>query len=882
MLLALVAAVHAPVVFGGKSYAPSGLQPHGLVDGAAYGYEGRTPVNTFNVDLSTPAWYEWPVNRTVGDIYRSGELPLWNPYQGAGAPLAADYSTRAFFPYQVIEDLAPPAWWDFFMLGRPLVAGLFTFLFLSTLGLAFPAAMAGAVLYIFSGVFTWFINLEQMTNVAMALPVLVYSAELLAGRGTARRVAFAGASVALVVLGGQPEVAFYALALGASWFVFRVLSLHRGEPKTAVFSTLKAIGALAVGLALSSPLILPFIEYVEAGFTLHHGGAGVGVEFVSNWKKFIGVVVPAATALPADPAALPGVLFEGEGGNFYRLFATKGSWDYLGGYTGVVALFLAACGVVLPLAGGRGGREGASGRPGLLGAAIFLTAFAAIVILKNFGVRPFLWLGHLPLFERVWSPRWAGPAWVFALASAGALGVEAVSSAGAVRARRALGWVFVISVLLYAAFPLAGALNAAVNREAFGPVTAPYVAPAVLVSTIAGLVFLVLAFLFARGAAARGGAGSAMVVLMAAELWWAVPRGYGEAWLYLKPLPLAAALAAAVFIYLGARRAAPAAAAVFVVSFLAIDLSAPAGLPGRHDPFAEPPYVRLLRERGPEGFRVMGGYGVMMPNYAGAVGFADLRHINALLPPSFWTIRYGRLTTPVEGEDTESGSLWFTGLSKHVVVRRSKEAGLYFATVARGIEEDIKAHLPWYSIMGVRYILMPSWFGREGPGGGESGGGLDLPLVYDDEVRVFENPGAMPRAFVVYPDVGGSSLADYLGPGGGVTPAVIREYTANTVTIEAAAGEGGKGGRALLVLTDLFWPGWEARVDGKAAGVYVVGGAFRGVFLTEGAHTVEFRYRPRSFSVGMVLFFGGALAAIALAVPWRRLRVHRPGGRDGA
>jgi hypothetical protein len=99
--LALISALYAPVVFGGKSLQPALYQPHGVVQGWPYGYEGRKPVNTFNVDLATPAYYEWPVNKLIGDIYKTGSLPLWNPYQAAGTPLAADYSTRAFFPYLI-------------------------------------------------------------------------------------------------------------------------------------------------------------------------------------------------------------------------------------------------------------------------------------------------------------------------------------------------------------------------------------------------------------------------------------------------------------------------------------------------------------------------------------------------------------------------------------------------------------------------------------------------------------------------------------------------------------------------------------------------------------------------------------------------------------
>ena len=53
---------------------------------------------------------------------------------------------------------------------------------------------------------------------------------------------------------------------------------------------------------------------------------------------------------------------------------------------------------------------------------------------------------------------------------------------------------------------------------------------------------------------------------------------------------------------------------------------------------------------------------------------------------------------------------------------------------------------------------------------------------------------------------------------------------------------------ALLVLTDLHFPGWEARVDGKEAKLERVDYLLRGVMLPPGRHRVEFLYRPASWT----------------------------------
>ena len=68
----------------------------------------------------------------------------------------------------------------------------------------------------------------------------------------------------------------------------------------------------------------------------------------------------------------------------------------------------------------------------------------------------------------------------------------------------------------------------------------------------------------------------------------------------------------------------------------------------------------------------------------------------------------------------------------------------------------------------------------------------------------------------------------------------------------------------ILVLADLAYPGWRARVDGKPSPLLRADGYLRAVALPAGAHRVEFRYRPVSFAAGAVL----TLAALAILLRW--------------
>ena len=57
---------------------------------------------------------------------------------------------------------------------------------------------------------------------------------------------------------------------------------------------------------------------------------------------------------------------------------------------------------------------------------------------------------------------------------------------------------------------------------------------------------------------------------------------------------------------------------------------------------------------------------------------------------------------------------------------------------------------------------------------------------------------------------------------------------------------------------------WIATVDGQPAETVMIGGAMVGVLVTEGYHTVEFRYRNDSFALGWKITLGCALIFAAL------------------
>ncbi|MCL4359644.1 YfhO family protein [Patescibacteria group bacterium] len=98
--------------------------------------------------------------------------------------------------------------------------------------------------------------------------------------------------------------------------------------------------------------------------------------------------------------------------------------------------------------------------------------------------------------------------------------------------------------------------------------------------------------------------------------------------------------------------------------------------------------------------------------------------------------------------------------------------------------------------------------------------------------------------------------------------ATIRLYTPNSIEITTRAT-----GSTLLVLSDTYYPGWRAAVDGHETPIYRADYAFRAIRIDGGTHSVRFFYAPDSFRYGVYL----SLVSIVVACTLFLVRSRRYG-----
>jgi hypothetical protein len=250
LLLAVVTLLLWPLVFAGRAPLPDYL-------GWFAPWSGQTVHTAWN-----PLWYDslgqyWPWRCLLHTGWGRGELPLWNPYQFGGCPLAANGQSALFYP---------PNWLCFGLLPvalgfRLTAAGHLWWAAAGAWWLARQlrcrraAALVAGLCFGLSGFLVTWLTLPTLISSAAWLPWAVGCVERARATGRVRWGVASGACLGLSALAGHPQIFYYvALATGA-------VGLARLLPRR--WPALLGCGVAAALTA--APALLPVLELAPHG-----------------------------------------------------------------------------------------------------------------------------------------------------------------------------------------------------------------------------------------------------------------------------------------------------------------------------------------------------------------------------------------------------------------------------------------------------------------------------------------------------------------------------------------------------------------------------------------------------------------------------------------
>lgn len=200
---------------------------------------------------------------------------------------------------------------------------------------------------------------------------------------------------------------------------------------------------------------------------------------------------------------------------------------------------------------------------------------------------------------------------------------------------------------------------------------------------------------------------------------------------------------------------------------------------------------------------------------------------------------------------------------------------------------------PLYDFLNAKYVI------------GSKGVALDwvkfVPVFDGDpQVNIYLNTKASPRAFLVHqaliaadreeafdlihqPDFDPATMVVLEGSGGEALPSdeaeavSIVSYQPNEILLDVTVAASG-----YLVLSEVYYPGWRAYVDGRKEVIQRANYTFRAIHLEPGSHRVRLLFSPLSWKVGLGISLATWLSLIGWGLLWARRLAPKWRGFFGA
>jgi hypothetical protein len=747
---------------------------------------------------------------------RTGEYPTWNPYTFCGIPsyAALAYNPDVYFPDWIFKapgTLAPPMLW---LLTYYLVGAVALFHLVRDFGAARgPAALAGLLFALTPNLIAVGAHGHgsQLVNSGL-IPLALLALHRFLARGRVIWLALFALTLGCQLLRGHVQIAYYTwLAVGVYLVIFLLNARRPASPYS--LSIGKGLAGVAVGLFLAvllgAVLVLPVMEYTP--HSIRGGGptGGVTLEYATGWSlgwaELLTLLVPSAL---------------GFGGETY--WGTMPFTDYPN-YMGILTLYFAV--LALVLARGRaadqerrqGQARGATWDPATLFLFVLLVLGLLVALGKHFFLYELLYR-FLPFWKK-----FRVPVMILVLTQLAAAGLFALGLTRVLALRRAPG------------SPRSASMARVLGRLA-----------------IAALGLFLVAVLFAGP-----------IRSSYAAAFHSSPRISAQ---YARAPERAQALG---------ERAARRAHSDLVRVLALVTLASAAGR-------------LLIRGRlRPELY--LGGVALLSAIDLAPIGQEIMGPLIAPRSVLMQTTEPDDITNFLTSRAAESGPFRVFPLeefrSNRLATFGIASVGGYHAAKPRIYQEFMDAfgidtmelfrHPDRYRILdllNVRYLLTRL----------ELGVSERFRLAYEGSFKAYENLAAGPRAFlvgevVVESDAGAalSRLADpafdlstqavvasEVGSLGGALvegSARLVELGLNRVVVDVTSSA-----PALLVLGELFAPGWQATVDGERVPVVRADHIFRAVRVDSGSHRVEFQYVAPGLRLGFALSVTAAVGILVL------------------
>jgi len=257
------------IPFDGKTFSAAdqavGVQGCGTPTGACTRHSPGDP----RVDPYAGSWALDPWGQVVHRELSDGEVPLWNPYQGIGMPLAGNMQSSVFDPLLAVFHVHPTLLvQDLSFLVALLLVGLGGYAAARAMRLSPLAATVAGSVYGLSGWFFGYSN-NHWFSIYVYLPFAIACIEWILRSERRAPVALLAVTMTATVFAGMPEPMFMSFVAIGMYALARLFIGPRAD--TRARSAVRLAAGAAIGLAIAAPLLSLFGQYLPLSVNSHKG-----------------------------------------------------------------------------------------------------------------------------------------------------------------------------------------------------------------------------------------------------------------------------------------------------------------------------------------------------------------------------------------------------------------------------------------------------------------------------------------------------------------------------------------------------------------------------------------------------------------------------------
>lgn len=192
------------------------------------------------------------------DSFRSGVIPLWNPYNFSGYSHIGNWASAVFYPIHLSMFILSKTWVLILLkLSVIVLSGSFAYLYLRIIKLSTMSSYFGALAFALSATMQiWNAEIWQSAHAFLWLPLLLFSIEKIIRERKIQFTMLLGFSIAMSIMAGYIQPTIYLLIVSFMYFLFRVSIEKKKEFQTII----RIILGFMLGFGISAIQLVPAME----------------------------------------------------------------------------------------------------------------------------------------------------------------------------------------------------------------------------------------------------------------------------------------------------------------------------------------------------------------------------------------------------------------------------------------------------------------------------------------------------------------------------------------------------------------------------------------------------------------------------------------------